>query len=68
MLCANQHASDELLGLGQGEIHLLEYYRKIVEEISSQPYPWDTFIMHWQTALIDWLRFQASWGKRTIVE
>ncbi|CAI7597521.1 unnamed protein product [Penicillium bialowiezense] len=25
-------------------------------------YEWDTFERHWETALVDWCRFQASWG------
>ncbi|KAF2211626.1 hypothetical protein CERZMDRAFT_43172 [Cercospora zeae-maydis SCOH1-5] len=50
------------LAMGQGEAALLNSYRKAFEEASGKTYPWDLFLMHWQTALTDWLRFQASWG------
>ncbi|KAK7050331.1 kinase-like domain-containing protein [Favolaschia claudopus] len=25
-------------------------------------YEWAVFVRHWETAVVDWLRFQASWG------
>ncbi|KAM3419171.1 hypothetical protein BST61_g5115 [Cercospora zeina] len=50
------------LPMGQGEKALLDSYRKAFEKASGKSYPWSLFLMHWQTALIDWLRFQASWG------
>jgi hypothetical protein len=25
-------------------------------------YSWNLFVRHWEAALVDWLRFQASWG------
>lgn len=50
------------LDIEEGERNLLEYYRKTVETISGMDYPFDLLLMHWKTALVDWLRFQASWG------
>lgn len=52
--------------MGEGEKALLQRYR---EKLLSSPggaaedaYPWDDFVRHWETALVDWCRFQASWG------
>jgi hypothetical protein len=28
----------------------------------GKEYEWDIFLAHWEAALVDWLRFQASWG------
>ena len=25
-------------------------------------YEWALFVRHWEAALVDWLRFQMSWG------
>lgn len=30
--------------------------------VSGKIYNWIIFLRHWETALVDWLRFQASWG------
>lgn len=49
------------LEMGTGERRLLEEYRKVLDP-SGERYPWETLERHWQTALVDWLRFQASWG------
>ncbi|EME47264.1 hypothetical protein DOTSEDRAFT_85793 [Dothistroma septosporum NZE10] len=46
----------------QGERALLEGYHKILRQTAGKDYPWDLFEQHWDTALVDWLRFQASWG------
>ncbi|UJO13452.1 hypothetical protein CLAFUW4_02606 [Fulvia fulva] len=48
--------------MSQGEHMLLEPYRQTLQETSGKDYPWDLFEQHWNTALVDWLRFQASWG------
>ncbi|KAI1801287.1 Ecdysteroid kinase-domain-containing protein [Daldinia bambusicola] len=51
-----------------GESKLLEYYySKLTNDFRDAEgrkleYDWDSFIRHWDTALVDWLRFQASWG------
>ncbi|KAI2628745.1 phosphotransferase enzyme family protein [Hypoxylon sp. NC1633] len=56
------------LPMDDGEKRLLEYYyAKLLEgfedpEGRALAYDWDAFVRHWETALVDWLRFQASWG------
>ena len=40
---------------------LQQYWEKIKID-SGKEYEWDLFIRHWEIALVDWLRFQASWG------
>ncbi|KAI0139086.1 phosphotransferase enzyme family protein [Hypoxylon sp. NC0597] len=58
---------NELL-MEKGEKKLLEYYYSRLPgnfkdpQGRSQKYDWDDFVRHWETALVDWLRFQASWG------
>ena len=44
------------------EEKLLRYYHGKLELVPGKKYPWQTFMRHWETALLDWLRFQASWG------
>lgn len=48
------------LGLGDGEVALLERYHDSL--LQRTDYPWDELLRHWETALVDWCRFQASWG------
>ncbi|KAI1078119.1 hypothetical protein F5B20DRAFT_549396 [Whalleya microplaca] len=61
-------AVPDKLQMQKGERILLEYYRSKLMDASKQPngiavvYGWDDFVRHWETALVDWLRFQASWG------
>ncbi|KAI1185171.1 kinase-like domain-containing protein [Nemania serpens] len=50
------------LGMGEGERTLLERYREGLLAGADREYDWDVFVRHWETALVDWLRFQASWG------
>ncbi|KAI1826762.1 kinase-like domain-containing protein [Xylaria intraflava] len=50
------------LRMGDGERRLLERYRETLLDGADKTYDWDTFVRHWETALVDWLRFQASWG------
>ncbi|KAL4968106.1 phosphotransferase enzyme family protein [Aspergillus stella-maris] len=54
----------EELTMRDGERKLLERYRSrlLQNQDSSCSYKWDEFKRHWETALVDWLRFQASWG------
>ncbi|KAF7185844.1 hypothetical protein HII31_12717 [Pseudocercospora fuligena] len=52
----------DLCPMCDGEKALLEAYRDVLERESGKLYPTDELHMHWNTALIDWLRFQASWG------
>ncbi|KAF7715125.1 Aminoglycoside phosphotransferase domain-containing protein [Penicillium ucsense] len=59
---SNEPLPDQL-DMGVGEKRLLEqYYRTLTHDQSSDFYEWDSFIRHWETALVDWCRFQASWG------
>lgn len=50
------------LEMGGGERRLLERYRETLLVGTDKVYDWDTLVLHWETALVDWLRFQASWG------
>ncbi|KAI0400029.1 kinase-like domain-containing protein [Xylaria palmicola] len=50
------------LPMGEGERRLLARYRENLLAGTGRTYDWDTFVRHWETALVDWLRFQASWG------
>lgn len=54
---------EERLRMGQGERRILEHYHTIIQEVSGLGYPWELMVLHWSTALVDWLRFQASWGE-----
>jgi hypothetical protein len=55
------------LPMDDGERQLLETYRSTL--LAARPdthgpheYSADTLVRHWETALVDWCRFQASWG------
>lgn len=61
------------LAATEGEEALLREYRATllqprpgtaggVSSLSEEQYPWELFTRHWETALVDWCRFQASWG------
>lgn len=50
------------LKMQPGEKQLLKLYWKRLRDIGKQEYKWEIFVRHWETALVDWLRFQASWG------
>lgn len=54
------------LAMSEHEQALLKKYRQHLlfgENIDHSPaYDWDDFKRHWETALVDWCRFQASWG------
>ncbi|KAJ5742687.1 uncharacterized protein N7511_011088 [Penicillium nucicola] len=49
------------IAMCDGERRLLRHYRKSLLS-DDLLYDWDTFKLHWETALVDWCRFQASWG------
>lgn len=51
-----------LLPMEEGEEKLLRFYLERLQRASGKSYEWDAFVRHWETALVDWLRFQASWG------
>ncbi|TID27978.1 hypothetical protein E6O75_ATG00745 [Venturia nashicola] len=50
------------MGMGPGEEKLLKRYRDKLTQASGKDYKWDVLVKHWERALVDWLRFQASWG------
>ncbi|BCS04908.1 uncharacterized protein AKAW2_80709A [Aspergillus luchuensis] len=53
----------EQLEMCEGERALLEHYhRMLLQDKGERWYDWETFVRHWETALVDWCRFQASWG------
>lgn len=53
----------EKLTMREGERGLLMRYRThLLRNQEEGMYEWDTFRRHWETALVDWCRFQASWG------
>ncbi|KAF1968150.1 hypothetical protein BU23DRAFT_481495 [Bimuria novae-zelandiae CBS 107.79] len=51
-----------VLTMQDGERTLLERYWERLKKESGNEYEWGVFVYHWETALVDWLRFQASWG------
>ncbi|KAK5077865.1 hypothetical protein LTR64_003734 [Lithohypha guttulata] len=55
------YTSSELT-MQTGEEQLLRAYLSQLRKVSSKEYEWEEFVRHWETALVDWLRFQASWG------
>jgi hypothetical protein len=55
------HVPDEL-NMQEGERKLLERYWKNLKDVGQSDYDWKTLVFHWEVALVDWLRFQASWG------
>jgi hypothetical protein len=62
MLVEDESHLPRVLEMQPGEKKLLERYLVRLRQQSGRDYDWDVFIQHWQTALVDWLRFQASWG------
>ncbi|PYI01652.1 hypothetical protein BO78DRAFT_401199 [Aspergillus sclerotiicarbonarius CBS 121057] len=63
MLADVQEPLPEQLTMQEGERRLLEWYRtRLLEGEASDRYTWDIFQRHWEVALVDWCRFQASWG------
>lgn len=52
----------DVLAMDEGERVLLERYWKNLNDVGGKGYEWKLFVRHWETALVDWLRFQASWG------
>ncbi|RAK79996.1 uncharacterized protein BO72DRAFT_445801 [Aspergillus fijiensis CBS 313.89] len=63
MLVEDEDYLPEQLPMQDGERSLLEGYRaRLLQGQQADVYPWETFRRHWETALVDWCRFQASWG------
>jgi hypothetical protein len=51
------------LAMQSGEKELLErYWRDLTRISGGKEYEWEIFVGHWEVALVDWLRFGASWG------
>jgi hypothetical protein len=61
MLVAGRNVPN-MLSMQDGEKILLERYWNRLKETGKRDYEWKTFVLHWEIALVDWLRFQASWG------
>ncbi|KAM0718312.1 hypothetical protein Q7P37_006644 [Cladosporium fusiforme] len=61
MLVEDEYVPD-VLTMQEGERVLLERYWKGLRHVGEREYEWDVFVRHWEVALVDWLRFQASWG------
>ncbi|PWY75980.1 hypothetical protein BO94DRAFT_523695 [Aspergillus sclerotioniger CBS 115572] len=63
MLVDDEDPLPEQLTMQEGERRLLEWYRtSLLEREEPDRYGWDMFKRHWEVALVDWCRFQASWG------
>ncbi|KUI63687.1 hypothetical protein VM1G_10416 [Cytospora mali] len=52
----------DVIPMLEGEEKLLQSYLGEIQRASGLSYEWGVFVRHWETALVDWLRFQASWG------
>lgn len=54
------------LEMDDGEKALLTWYWNTFQQYGAlqtdYQYGWDEFVRHWETALVDWCRFQSSWG------
>jgi hypothetical protein len=50
------------LAIGDGEKELLLRYWKNLKAVGGREYEWERLVQHYEIALVDWLRFQASWG------
>lgn len=53
---------EQVIPMLEGEERLLRSYLEELQRASGLSYDWEVFLRHWETALVDWLRFQASWG------
>ena len=62
MLIGEMRVPGNTLPMQEAEKKLLKRYLENLKEVSNKEYEWDVFVRHWELALVDWLRFQASWG------
>lgn len=65
LLVGQSDAIPHKLPMQQGELALLERYLELcmASSAGSRPdYAMGDLLRHWETALVDWCRFQASWG------
>jgi hypothetical protein len=61
MLVSSGHIPHALT-MGDGEKELLLRYWKNLKAVGGREYEWERLVQHYEIALVDWLRFQASWG------
>ncbi|KAM5342283.1 hypothetical protein ACJ41O_013249 [Fusarium nematophilum] len=66
-MLTDDDAVPEELPMQRGERALLQSYHKTLlsrrcPDKGELEYSWETFVRHWEAALVDWCRFQASWG------
>ncbi|KAK1237041.1 hypothetical protein MKX07_000463 [Trichoderma sp. CBMAI-0711] len=65
MLTSHEPVPAEL-EMDERERRLLSHYWRILSDgrhgRKLPVYEWNDFLRHWETALVDWCRFQASWG------
>lgn len=55
--------ADELIQASDGEHDLLHRYKRALGvSLEGNEYDEKEFRSHWECALVDWCRFQASWG------
>ncbi|KAL7782514.1 kinase-like domain-containing protein [Trichoderma ceciliae] len=65
-MLTNHQSIPTNLQMDEREKDLLKNYWSTL--MSNRPnskiplYEWDVFLRHWETSLVDWCRFQASWG------
>ncbi|CEJ93405.1 hypothetical protein VHEMI08995 [[Torrubiella] hemipterigena] len=59
-----ENAPDQSIPMLPGEKSLLHEYLEVrcSQDGMSLDAQWDEFSRQWETALVDWCRFQASWG------
>lgn len=62
MLVKNETIPDKLAMCKGEKVLLQRYHTSLVQNQDPAFYPWSEFRRHWETALVDWCRFQASWG------
>ncbi|RYO89858.1 hypothetical protein DL764_008523 [Monosporascus ibericus] len=65
--CDDARDVPEELRMDRGERTLLKYYHRRLLGLGQfgtdgSGYDWELFVRHWEAALVDWLRFQMSWG------
>lgn len=65
MLIGEEESHGFELPMQKGELDLLQEYHQTLlgQDVVNHPqYDFVDFCRHWETALVDWCRFQASWG------
>lgn len=66
LVSQSSDSAAKALEMDGGEKALLTLYWNTFQQhdasLTDYQYGWDIFVRHWETALVDWCRFQASWG------